>query len=203
MPARKKGRPSIPKAQKKLRVNLSLSPKIVEDAEEFIKNESIPSISALVEMAIRNEIKTRNALDEKNITPIRFSLPLLGGVAAGAQIDAVIDDSIAVIKHFPEDHYALRVFGRSMEPDILDGSAIVVKRWHNKGYPAAGTIVVYSDGQGSSLKKISYRAPQQGEETTGHGLVPVLSSINPKFPDVQTMDGGRIDAVFVEILNAA
>jgi hypothetical protein len=32
------------------------------------------------------------------------------------------------------------------------------------------------------------------------GKVPVLRSINPEFPDVETIEGGRIVAVFVEVL---
>jgi len=32
------------------------------------------------------------------------------------------------------------------------------------------------------------------------GNVPVLRSLNRDFPDVQTLEGGKIDAVFVEVV---
>lgn len=32
------------------------------------------------------------------------------------------------------------------------------------------------------------------------GNVPVLRSINKAFPEVQTLEGGKIDAEFVEVL---
>lgn len=130
----------------------------------------------------------------------RFWAKLLGGIAAGAPIEAVEEEEIPVGKAYPDDHYALRVFGKSMEPKIPDESVIIVKRWKDMGFPKKGTIVVYSDRNGSSLKEFGYRPAEEGDENASLGKVPVLRSINPAFPNVQTMEGGRIDAVLVEVL---
>lgn len=130
-----------------------------------------------------------------------FWLDLKGGVAAGKPIDAVSEELIPVGKDYPEDHYALRVFGASMEPKIRDGSVIVVQRWQtDRGTPKKGTIVVYSDASGSTLKEFGYRKARSGEEADDMGNVRVLRSLNKASPNVQTMEGGRIDAIFVESL---
>ena len=133
----------------------------------------------------------------------RFWAKLLGGVAAGAPIEAVEEEEIPVGKEYPADHYALRVFGKSMEPKIPDESIIIVKRWQDMGFPKKGTIVVYSDRTGSALKEFGYRPAEEGDENVSLGKVPVLRSLNPAFPQVQTMEGGRIDAVLVEVVETA
>jgi SOS-response transcriptional repressor LexA len=129
-------------------------------------------------------------------------IDLLGGVAAGAPLSShVMQEPVEVEKHYDADHYALRVFGASMAPKIKDGSTIIVKRWPiERGVPKKGTIVVWSDGTGSSLKEFGYRKAKAGEEADTMGNVPVLRSLNPAFPEVKIMDGGRIDAVLVEAL---
>ncbi len=131
-------------------------------------------------------------------------IDLCGGIAAGAPISSdASHEAIPAPREYPEDHYALRVFGKSMENKILDGSTIVVKRWQ-EGYPKKGSIVVYSDGHGSTLKVFGYRDATAEELADDHGntmgRIPVLSSINKAFPEVTTMDGGRIEAVFVEVI---
>ena len=128
-------------------------------------------------------------------------LDLVGGIAAGSPIGTdVRPEPVPAAKAYPDGCYALQVCGRSMEPKIRDGSRIVVKDFHSQGYPRKGTIVVYSDGSGSTLKQFGYRKARAGEEADSVGNVPVLRSLNPEYPDVQTMEGGRIDAVFVEAL---
>lgn len=127
-------------------------------------------------------------------------LDLMGGVAAGAQISSDVHAApIPVLKEYPAGHYALRVFGTSMEPKIPDGSTIVVQSWQ-EGFPRKGTIVVYSDASGSTLKEFGYRKAAVDEEADAMGNVPVLRSLNQKAKDATTMDGGRIDAVYVETL---
>lgn len=136
-------------------------------------------------------------------------IDLHGGVAAGSPIaSSLVPEPIPATKPYPDDHYALRVFGDSMAPRINDGDTIVVRAKTEAGYPKKGTVVVYSDGAGSTLKVFGYRKKsgheiESGEEITNFGLVPVLSSLNPAFPGVQTMDGGKIDAIYVETLHEA
>jgi len=141
----------------------------------------------------------------ENIMPLETAethwIDLIGGIAAGSQITSDISpEPIRCAKPYAEDCYALRVFGQSMEPKIPDQSTIIVRHWHEKGFPRKGTIVVYSDGFGSTLKEFGYRKARPDEERDTMGNVPVLRSLNKSFPDVQTIEGGRIDAVFVEMI---
>lgn len=130
-----------------------------------------------------------------------YWIDLAGGVAAGSPIAAdAPHEPIRVPREFPPGHYALRVFGQSMEPRIPDGSVIVVKRLAEGTFPKKTSIVVYSDAYGHSLKELGYRAARGDEEANAFGKVAVLKSLNPRFPDVQTIDSGRLEAVWVETL---
>jgi len=144
---------------------------------------------------------SRVAEEPSQISPV-YLIEHHGGIAAGAPITSqVLEDKIQVSREYPADHYALSVFGASMEPKVADGSTIIVRSFHpDKGTPKKGTIVVYSDGSGSTLKEFGYRKAEAGEDADKFGNVPVLRSLNKAFPDVQAMDGGRIDAVLVEVL---
>lgn len=204
---RKKGRPSVNADLKRQRINLTLSPEIIEKASAYLgKNPRVRSFSELVEMAIAAQIERdsqhRPTLEIVGNIPVleaNFWIDLHGGIAAGQPIDYLTKEPIPVAKKFPEDHYAYRVFGESMKPKVNDGDIIVVRRWET-GFPKKGTIVVYSDGMGSTLKEFGYRRASPDEEADSMGNVPVLRSLNKSFPDVQTMEGGRIEAVFVEKL---
>ncbi len=147
---------------------------------------------AIAASRIQEEHRTSAASPE-------FWLDLHGGIAAGSRISSDISpEPVRVSRDYPADHYALKVFGRSMEPKVRDGDLIVVKHWHGHGFPRKGTIVAYSDGQGATLKEFGYRKARPGEDADTFGNVPVLRSLNKEFPDVQTLEGGRIDAVLVE-----
>ncbi|MEK7951644.1 S24 family peptidase [Luteolibacter soli] len=130
-------------------------------------------------------------------------IDLHGGVAAGAPITShIVQEPVATRKSWPDDHYALRVFGQSMEPRIPDGSLIIVKHWPTaKGTPKKGTIVVYSDGTGSTLKEFGYRKakPTELTEADAMGNIPVLRSLNKSYPEVQTLEDGKIHAILVEV----
>lgn len=131
----------------------------------------------------------------------RHWVDLLGGVAAGSPVSSDVDTApIEVAKEYPDDHYALRVFGQSMAPKVTDGDTIIVRRWQDQGFPKKGTLVVYNDAHGAALKEFAYRKAKPGEEGDTFNNIPVLKSLNPAFREVQTMEGGRIDAVFVELV---
>lgn len=128
-------------------------------------------------------------------------IDLAGGVAAGSPIAAdAPHEPVRSPREYPADHYALRVFGQSMEPKIPDGSIIVVKRLAEGTFPKKTSIVVYSDAYGHSLKELGYRTAKADEEANAFGKVAVLKSLNARFPDVQTIDSGRLEAVYVETL---
>jgi SOS-response transcriptional repressor LexA len=133
--------------------------------------------------------------------PAAHWLDLHGGIAAGAPIAAdLAPQPIAVPRAYPDGHYALRVYGQSMAPRIPDGATIIVAPFQGKGSPRKGSIVIYNDGHGATLKELAYRKAKPGEEGNSFNQVPILKSLNPAFKEVQTMEGGRIDGVLVEVV---
>jgi SOS-response transcriptional repressor LexA len=160
------------------------------------------AITAIQSVYQAEQEETQHIIARSSIPPLASHpshwIDLCGGIAAGSPISSdAPHEPIPVANAYPIDCYALRVFGHSMEPKIADGSTIVVQRLTAGNHPKQGKFVVYSDAYGLSLKKLAYRKAKAGEEANSLGKVAILESTNPDFPEVQTMDGGRIEAVFV------
>jgi transcriptional regulator with XRE-family HTH domain len=172
--------------------------------EEYLEQALLKAIRESEQAPIsRVDIMGPNVIAEVkgSVVPFPHTIIRRGSVAAGGKSSAdVEEEDMPSSKNYPSTHYALRVLGQSMEPTIPDGSLIVVKAFKDQGFPKKGSIVVYNDGYGATLKLFDYRKAEEGDEHQRLGKIPVLKSINPDFPDVETLEGGRIDAVFVEIL---
>lgn len=204
-----------PRGTTKTKVSLTIDDDVLSDARKLLKKDK-RSLSQFavdaMELLLKQEsgakkegppskIKVHSPANISSITQPKHWLDLCGGIAAGSQIatDAP-SEPIPVAKAYEEDCYALRVFGQSMEPKIADGSLIVVQRMAAGTFPKKESIVVYSDAYGLSLKQLAYRKAKADEDANAFGKVAVLKSLNPKFPEIQTMDGGKIEAVLVEVL---
>lgn len=102
------------------------------------------------------------------------SLPLMGRIAAGEPIEAIIDkhrvDFSALLR---EDHFVLEVKGESMiEEGIFDGDFVICKPI--KQAQEGDIVVALIDGQAATLKRLSYKIP--GRMT----LIPANSTLKPK-----------------------
>jgi repressor LexA len=87
------------------------------------------------------------------------AVPMLGAIAAGRPIEALIRDETIAIPAWlrvPGPCYALRVKGDSMrEAGILDGDVVVVEqRTHARN---GETVVALIDGEAATLKRIEQR----------------------------------------------
>ena len=118
----------------------------------------------------------------------------LGTVAAGTPSQEEVRTSLMVDRQIPIGNYILQVNGRSMEPKIPDGSYIEVSDFRGQGFPKKGSIVVYADGTGATLKKFTPKRDGKGHRAG------VLTSINPDYPEVDPLEGGEIQALFVRVL---
>lgn len=128
----------------------------------------------------------------KENTNERYTMRMAGNIAAGSPWPGDTEPyNINLSESYPKDHYALRVCGGSMEPVILDGSIVVVKPHTVPPIPKLGTIVVYADERGVTLKRL-------GKHDDGSYI---LESINDDYPDIEPMDGGKITAIYVETLD--
>ena len=184
--------------------DLEISLEFVGATAELVKGfmEKHPEISLenyaqvkIVELCAGIEkAKTQSVFSPRSSSTIQkpYKIEVWGNIAAGGLMDGSIDSAFEVqtAKKYPAGHYALRVNGPSMEPTIFDGSLVVVKEYKETELPKVGSIVVYYDGRGVTLKRLA----KVGEDYA-------LSSDNPKFSDIEPMPGeGSISALFVEVL---
>lgn len=92
-----------------------------------------------------------------SVPHITYRIPVLGRVAAGEPIYA--DEDIIGYERIDEkfandgyDYFALRIAGQSMEPSILDGDTVIVRR---QDFIEDGQIaVVLIDGEDATVKEI-------------------------------------------------
>lgn len=89
---------------------------------------------------------------KKNIVPV------LGDVAAGIPIEAVtdivdyeeIDDAMAA----SGEHFGLRIKGSSMEPRMMEGDVVIVRKQDTA--ETGDTVVALVNGDSATVKKIKY-----------------------------------------------
>lgn len=92
-----------------------------------------------------------------SVPHITYRIPVLGRVAAGEPIYA--DEDVIGYERIDEkyanngfDYFALRVSGQSMEPSILDGDTVIVRR---QDFIEDGQIaVVLIDGEDATVKEV-------------------------------------------------
>jgi repressor LexA len=123
-----------------------------------------------------------------------LELPLLGAVAAGLPIEAIVDnESIAVppdMVRRRKDNYVLRVEGNSMiEEQIRDGDYIVVQAQENA--EDGEMVVALVGGDAATVKKL-YREP--GDRIRLQPANPSMSAIVADARDV------RIQGVVVGVI---
>lgn len=125
-----------------------------------------------------------------------YNLSVIGNIAAGGlQAGDTIPYHIKANRPLGKDEYVLRVEGKSMEPVIMDGSLVVMRKHTIPPVPKLGTIVEYFDERGVTLKKLGRRKnPETGKQEY------ILKPLNPAFGDIEPMDGGKISGVYVETL---
>lgn len=126
-----------------------------------------------------------------------YPVSVIGNIAAGGlQEGDTIPYSIRANRPLGKEEYVLRVEGKSMEPIIMDGALVVMRKHTIPPVPKVGTIVEYYDERGVTLKKLARKKnPETGK------MDYVLHPLNPKFGDIEPMDGGKISGVYVETLN--
>lgn len=114
--------------------------------------------------------------DEQIVNISQCRIPILGEVAAGKPIEEIID--IKGYIEIPEwmlkrgKYFALLVKGKSMEPNIQDGDAIVVRQ--QKSVENEEIAVVVVNGEDATVKQIKLLE-------NGLMLIPHNRDYEPKF----------------------
>lgn len=93
-------------------------------------------------------------LDESSAPQGLKRVPVLGVVAAGEPIVAIenIEDYIEVSSSLPGEHFALIVKGRSMEPRMVEGDIVLVRK--QSDVPDKAVAVVIEDGDNATVKRV-------------------------------------------------
>ena len=103
-------------------------------------------------------------------------IPVVGRVAAGIPIEAIeeIEDYEEIPKDMAEqgEHFALRVQGNSMEPRIVNGDVVIVRRQND--CETGDIAVVLVDGNDATIKRIK-KGP------AGMMLIPSNPAFEPVF----------------------
>ena len=94
--------------------------------------------------------------DVKQVSESETYIPILGYVAAGLPIEAITDviGEVAISKRMAQkgQHFALRIKGDSMSPEIMDGD-IVVCRVQGEA-ETNDTVIVQINGDEATCKKV-------------------------------------------------
>lgn len=125
-------------------------------------------MSPLAIMGIDDDLSTRLP----NMVPIdahTFRVPIVGRVAAGRPI--VADEEIIGYEYIDNkyskdghEYFGLRIVGKSMEPTIMDGDIVIVRR---QNYVENGDIaIVLIDGEEATAKEVKESA--DGITLIGH-----------------------------------
>lgn len=187
-------------------VDIDISEEDKEIIERYVR-ETKMKLEELAAFLIDNKAKKNDAREHpiKLVSPPSFApiqslnelyeVEVIGNIAAGALADGeTVPYSIKTDQPLANDEYVLRVNGKSMEPQIMDGSLVVMRKHTIPPIPKLGTIVEYNDERGVTLKKLAQRKTADGKKEY------ILKSINPTFQDILPMDGGRVSAVYVRTL---
>ncbi len=140
--------------QKDLANLIGVTPKAISFYE---LEERQPSHVVLMKMAKYFNVTTDYLLgqDEKP-APVVRRIPVLGSVVAGIPIEAIQDiedyEEIKSTMGDPRDYFALRVRGRSMEPRLMDGDTIIVKK--QEDVDSGQTAVVLINGGEGTVKQV-------------------------------------------------
>ena len=113
-------------------------------------------MSPLAIMGIDDDLSSRLP----NMVPIdarTFRVPIVGRVAAGRPI--VVDEEIIGYEYIDNkyskdghEYFGLRIVGKSMEPTIMDGDIVIVRR---QNYVENGEIaIVLIDGEEATAKEV-------------------------------------------------
>ncbi|MCD8355966.1 MAG: helix-turn-helix domain-containing protein [Clostridia bacterium] len=142
-------------------------------------DESQPDNDTLVKIADIFNVSTDFLLgQESDLIPKRkgVKIPVLGRVQAGIPFDA-IEEILDYEEISPEmaatgDHFGLRVRGRSMEPRILEGDVVIVRK--QSDVDTGDTAIVLVNGSEATVKKIK-------KTKAGLTLIPNNPAFDPMF----------------------
>lgn len=130
---------------------------------EWLNAKKYPRIDKIEMMANYFHISKADLVERQDSDRKSFphrkgvKIPVLGRVVAGVPVDAV-EEILDYEEITPElattgDFFALQIRGRSMEPRMLDGDVVIVRRQND--VDSGDTAIVLVNGDDATVKRIS------------------------------------------------
>lgn len=130
---------------------------------KWLLKKAIPRMGIIEKLANYFNIEKSDLLEEKSQEeiPVRHAkgvrIPVLGRVAAGIPIEAIED--VEDWEEIPEsmakngEYFALKIKGKSMEPRIIEGDIVIVKK---QSYINSGDVaIVLVNGDDATIKQVT------------------------------------------------
>lgn len=142
-------------SQKELASKLFVSQQAVGKWE---RGEATPNPETIARLAEIFDVTADELIGRPPQKQQGVRIPVLGDVAAGIPIEAVtdivdyeeIDDAMASTG----EHFGLRIKGTSMEPRMMEGDVVIVRKQETA--ETGDTVVVLVNGDSATVKKIKF-----------------------------------------------
>ena len=164
---------------------------------EWLNAKKYPRIDKIEMMANYFHISKADLVERQDSDRKGFphrkgvKIPVLGRVVAGVPVEA-IEEILDYEEITPElaatgDFFALQIRGRSMEPRMLDGDVVIVRRQND--VDSGDTAIVLVNGDDATVKRIS---------KSGKGISLIATNPNVYEPHFYTNE--EIESLPVQIL---
>lgn len=163
-----------------------------ERGKSKIDIESLSTLCNLYDISITGVLTTSDSTydPEFGVPTHGIKIPVLGSVAAGIPIEAVEDildyEDITLELASTGEFFALKIKGQSMEPRIMDGDVVVVRR--QTDVDSGDVAVVLVNGDEATVKKVR-------KQKNGLSLIPS----NPSY-DIIFFTPQEVEALPVRII---
>jgi len=140
--------------------------RLVENKEKLLSGNEV----------VHQSFSETTAFDPAAHTPPPLTINLVGRIAAGRPIEAILDQEPMNLTDLflKDDHYALRVKGDSMiEEGIFDGDIVVCQ--YTQRVNNGAIVVAIIDGEEATLKRYKYDPSSQMVT-----LIPANPNLKPK-----------------------
>lgn len=153
-----------------------------------LKYENLQKIASA--LGVSTDYLLNGLADSTPVTDQGIKIPILGYVAAGIPIAAITDviGEVTISKHTAQkgEHFALKIKGDSMEPDMKQGDVVIVRLQPEA--ESGDTIIAQVDGNEATCKKFRF---------VDGGII--LQSMNPKY-DPMFFSADQVQTLPVKII---
>lgn len=129
---------------------------------KWLLKKSIPRMGIIEKIALLFNIEKSDLMENKNPDPFGLAtsksirIPILGSIVAGTPLEAITDiegyEEITPRMAAQGSHFALRVRGDSMAPDIKDGDVVIVRK--QSDVDTGDIAIVLVNGCDATIKQI-------------------------------------------------